>query len=302
MGMFRCGYRRRTLLITTVFTALVVCLPVTSLLGWGFQAHREVNGRAVDLLPAPLGDYFQRQRPWLVALSTDADQRRQFLPAEAPNHYIDLEYYDAPPLDSIPRERKAAEKKFGKDNLPKWGTLAWHILGVTRALKDAFEDGEWERAVVLAADLGHYLADAHMPLHTTINYNGKQTGNDGIHHLFETTMIHRHFDDYRPAGLELPIITDPAENVFAWLGESYGYIGALLTADSAGRTGLSEAQLATLTQGYSADPATIPDSYLDRLYEATGPLAWRQLDRSTARLAALWVWAWEQAGSPQPPD
>ncbi len=300
--MFRCGYRRRTLLITTAFTALVVALPVTALRGWGFQAHREVNGRAVDLLLGPLGDYFQRHRHWLVALSTDPDQRRQFLPAEAPNHYIDLEYYDAPPLDSIPRERKAAEEKFGRDNLPEWGTLPWHILGVTQALKEAFEGGEWERAVVLAADLGHYLADAHMPLHTTINHNGQQTGNDGIHHLFESTMIRRHFDDYRPAGLELPTITDPAENVFAWLEESYGHIGTLLAADSAGRAGLSEAQLATLTQGYSADPATIPDSYLDRLYEATGPLAWRQLDQSTYRLAALWLWAWEQAGRPQPPD
>ena len=128
MGMFRCGYRRRTLLITTVCTALVVCLPVTSLLGWGFQAHREVNGRAVDLLPAPLGDYFQRQRPWLVALSTDADQRRQFLPAEAPNHYIDLEYYDAPPLDSIPGSARRPKKSSGRITCPsgaRWHGISW---------------------------------------------------------------------------------------------------------------------------------------------------------------------------------
>ena len=300
--MFRCGYRRRPLLITTLFTVLAVCLPVTALQGWGFQAHREVNGRAVDLLPGPLGDYFRRQSHWLVALSNDPDQRREFLPAEGSNHYIDLEYYDAPPMAPIPHDRQAAEEKFGRDNLPKWGTLPWHMLGVTGALKEAFERGEWERALVLAADLGHYLADAHMPLHTTINYDGQQTGNDGIHHLFETIMINQHFDEYQPAGLELPTITDPGENVFAWLEESYGYIGILLAADSAGRSGLSEAELVTLTQGSSADPATIPASYLDQLYQDTGPLAWSQLDKSTSRLAALWLWAWEQAGRPQPPD
>ncbi len=294
--------RKRTLPYTTIIGGALVCLALVPLHGWGYQAHREVNGRAVDLLSGPLGEYFQQQRHWLVALSTDPDQRRQFLSTEGPNHYIDLEYYDAPPISVIPIHRQAAEEKFGREKLPEWGTLPWHLLGVTNALKEAFENGEWERSVVLAADLGHYVADGHMPLHTTVNYNGKETGNEGIHHLFESTMIRRHFSDYQPSGLEITPIENPGESVFAWMEESFGYIDQLLAADSAGRSGLTKAEVATLSQGYSADPVSIPDAYLDHLYEATGPLAWQQLDKAITRSAALWLWAWEQAGRPQPPE
>ena len=40
-----------------------------------------------------------------------------------------------------------------------------------------------------AADLGHYLADAHVPLHTTGNYNGQRTNQTGIHALWETHNV-----------------------------------------------------------------------------------------------------------------
>ena len=41
---------------------------------------------------------------------------------------------------------------------------------------------------MLRADLGHYLADAHVPLHTG-NYSSQRTNQTGIHALWETHNV-----------------------------------------------------------------------------------------------------------------
>ncbi|MCK4579150.1 MAG: hypothetical protein KAU50_10195 [Candidatus Marinimicrobia bacterium] len=281
--------------------AVLLVSPLGPLKSWGFQAHRDINGRAVDLLSGPLGDFFQAHRPWLVALSTDPDQRRNYTPDEGPRHYIDLEYYGVASFTALSFDNKVAEERFGRDKLKEWGYLPWHLLAVLNALKEAMAADEWERAIVLAADLGHYVGDAHMPLHTTSNYDGQDTGNKGVHHLFEGVMMDRYMAEYKPSGLALLEIDDPAAAIFGWLSDSYGLIDGLLAADTEARRGLSDDQIEVLKAGYSADQAAISEEYIQRLYAATGSMAWQQLALATVRLASLWQWAWEAAGQPQPP-
>ena len=40
----------------------------------------------------------------------------------------------------------------------------------------------------IAADLGHYIADAHVPLHACSNYNGQKTDQYGIHAFWESRI------------------------------------------------------------------------------------------------------------------
>lgn len=275
-------------------------LPAAPLWSWGADVHRLINGQAVDLTPGPLGAYLQQQRNWLVALSTDPDQRREYDMAEKPNHYIDFEYFGEPPYTTIPHDRREAEEKYGAENLLEWGLLPWRIITMTTALKGALETGEWERAVVLAANLGHYVADGHQPLHTTANYNGQLTGNDGVHYMFEIAMLDQHLDDLAPpTGHPAPIHDLPA-TVFGWLLESFHEVPVILKADSLARARLTEAEKEVVAQGFSVDPDSIPPAYLDELYARTGSLAQRRISQATARLAALWLWAWEEAGKPTP--
>ena len=58
---------------------------------------------------------------------------------------------------------------------------------------EALRAGDWTSAVTWAADLGHYTADSHQPLHCTKNYDGQNTGNDGVHFRFEVMMMDRFF-------------------------------------------------------------------------------------------------------------
>ncbi|WP_050977503.1 phospholipase C/P1 nuclease family protein [Nitritalea halalkaliphila] len=53
---------------------------------------------------------------------------------------------------------------------------------------EAFKGGDPKVILRLAADIGHYIGDAHVPLHTTKNYNGQYTNQYGIHGFWETRL------------------------------------------------------------------------------------------------------------------
>jgi hypothetical protein len=53
-------------------------------------------------------------------------------------------------------------------------------------LTRAFKEHDRERILRYSADLGHYIGDAHVPLHCTRNYNGQLSGQHGIHGFWES--------------------------------------------------------------------------------------------------------------------
>jgi len=69
------------------------------------------------------------------------------------------------------------------------GILPWAILKTADSLPSCFENNDMHKAMLLAADLGHYIGDSHMPLHITRNYNGQYTGQYGVHSRYESNMI-----------------------------------------------------------------------------------------------------------------
>ena len=52
----------------------------------------------------------------------------------------------------------------------------------------AFENMDANAILRLCAEMGHYIGDAHVPLHTTENYNGEMTNQVGIHAFWESRL------------------------------------------------------------------------------------------------------------------
>ena len=63
-------------------------------------------------------------------------------------------------------------------------------------LQKAFEAKNVDLILKYSADIGHYIGDAHVPLHTTENYNGQMTGQKGIHGLWESRLVEINAEDY----------------------------------------------------------------------------------------------------------
>ena len=144
-------------------------------------------------------------------------------PDEGPRHYIDLELYGYPSVHLVRDEPGLYDQTTGTTTLNE-GIAPWIICQTLDQLTDAMRGTNWVTVTRLAAALGHYAGDLHMPLHTTANYNGQQTGNDGIHHRWESKMP-AFKNLYRVMSTNAPVyIADPWAAVNSWMKESHQQI------------------------------------------------------------------------------
>lgn len=182
------------------FTLFTVCvylfLNTTKAYAWGFYGHKKINRLAIFLLPPEMITFYKTNIQYITESAVNPDKRRYISKDEAPRHYIDLDLYGKNPLDSLPRFWKNAVQKYTQDTLKAYGILPWHLQNMEYQLTQAFLQKDKKGILRLSSDLGHYIADAHVPLHTTSNYNGQKTGQQGIHGLWESRLPELFAEDY----------------------------------------------------------------------------------------------------------
>src|SRR5665648_529402 len=147
-----------------MFLIIVLC-------SWGNRGHQKINGSAPQFFPARLNNF----NGWSAKLSehgSDADDRKKDDRTEGVKHYIDIDAYkDFVEMHKITENKDAAFKLYGSKFILKNGTLPWVTDSTYHVLVQQFKSKEWTKAVLTAADLGHYVGDGHMPLHLTLNYD-----------------------------------------------------------------------------------------------------------------------------------
>lgn len=77
---------------------------------------------------------------------------------------------------------------FAIDHFSEYGILPYNLLRVQNQLTEAFRQQNVDRILRVSAEMGHYIGDAHVPLHTTENYNGQLTNQVGIHAFWESRL------------------------------------------------------------------------------------------------------------------
>ncbi|MCH5683614.1 zinc dependent phospholipase C family protein [Niabella sp. W65] len=171
------------------FTLSVFLVSVIVLVsGWGFLVHRTIAQLAIYELPKPMQSFFYTNKDSLVYGAPRPDVRRNQDESEGSRHYMDMEYFGDSAFSVVPRKFDDAVAKYSLDTLNKYGTLPYVVIAYMEKLTEAFRSQNADSIVFYAADLSHYIADAHVPLHTSINYDGQLTGQNGIHDLWETTV------------------------------------------------------------------------------------------------------------------
>jgi len=266
---------------------LLLAFPQSPAWGWGARTHEIINRRAVEILPEDARRAWTPFAAELAAHANDADRRKKDSREEPPRHFIDIDVYGESPFDNVPHDRQVLEEKRGKNAVQRGGVVPWAIGECYENLVESLKARDWETAVTWAADLGHYTADAHQPLHCTKNHDGQNTGNKGVHFRFEVMMMDRFFEESMlDHDSSLPAINrGPVELCFDWIPEAYSGIEAILIADRDGR---------------ALDPG-FEDRYYERLWEGTEDVAIRQTQSATTAFAALLHAAWTEAGTPEPP-
>jgi len=201
-------------------------------IGWGYIGHQIINYNTI-LSALPEMEFFDTWADSLKAHASDADNRKSWDPNEAPKHYIDIDYYpEFIANGTIPQDFDSLVALHGYTFVLDQGILPWAILNTADSLKTLFEMNDMHQAMLIAADLGHYIGDGHMPLHITRNYNGQYTNQNGVHSRYESTLIQNNQSQIVYDGDTLQYIDNLSDYVFNMLYDNYQYVDSVLYADS----------------------------------------------------------------------
>jgi FlgD Ig-like domain len=271
-----------------VFTLTITLMLPNLAQAYGFSVHRMVNRSATTHLPSG----FQGFAQWateLEELSTAADERKSSVPGESIKHYIDIDDYPEFFAGTLPQSYTAMVSQYGQSRVDGNGTVPWAIESSYQDLLGAFLNEDWTAAVAAAADLGHYVADTHSPMHLTVNYNGQLTGQNGIHSRHESQMTGQHLAELEPlpSPASTAIVNSLLPALFGWIDGLYPGVQLILDAD--------------LTAEAAAGGSTSGSTYYDRLWTEVGDETTVWVRDASIHLASLWYSAWVQAGSPPLP-
>lgn len=253
---------------------------------WGPAGHRLVNGWAIDTLPPEIRGFFEARRQLLIDHSSDPDEWMKKDRYERNRHYIYLDKYGLFPYLALPHSYRAAVDRYGKGRIGRDGTLPWQIGEYSLRLTNALKAGNWDEAALDAAFLGHYVADAHDPFHTTQNFDGQLSEQTGLEMRFaeRTVAQYTNFFVFHADGAAK--INDPTDYAFDAVLEANTWVDRVILADRLARDGLP---------GYN-------DDYLERFYRQIGQTAMQELNGAAHDAGSYWYTAWLNAGRPALPS
>jgi len=258
----------RRCLIAILLTVFVT-LPQGFAFAWGNEGHTYINQVAAQKIPATMPLFLRQATVEIAYLGPEPDRWRNptelsLKNAQEPDHFIDLERVAW--LDPLPQvryefyrklyEKRAATADHADDYLPEHVGLQPYItMEVYGRLKAAFREYRTlraahkptlavQRAIIFYAGwLGHYVADAAQPLHTTIQYNGwvgpnpnGYTTEHTIHGLFEATYVAANIkaNDFAPLMKAPTRLTDPFHDYLSYLNSSHELVENVYALEKSG--------------------------------------------------------------------
>jgi hypothetical protein len=267
--------------------------------GWGFYGHRMINYHAVFLLPPEMMLLYKPHIRFITDHAVDPDKRRYAVKNEGPRHYIDMDQYGSFPFDTLPRSWPLAVGKFSEDSLMAHGIVPWHIQVMLQRLTKAFRDMNEPGILKLSAEIGHYIADSHVPLHASSNHNGQFTGQRGIHGFWESRipelLAEKEWDFFAGRAQYLKRPLD-----FCWkkvIESSRAADSVLRIEKELDQRFPSDAKYAfedrngTMIKQYSTSYSKAYNDLLNGMVE-------RRLKESIHAVASFWYTAWVNAGQP----
>ncbi|MEM7161585.1 MAG: zinc dependent phospholipase C family protein [Bacteroidota bacterium] len=245
--------------------------------------------------------FYKKHVDFIAEHAVDPDKRRYSIKGEAPRHYIDIDHYAKEgenPFELVPENWFDAKEKYSEDTLLAYGVLPWHLNLMMHQLTEAFKNKDAKKILRLSTDMGHYLGDAHVPLHTTKNYNGQLTNQVGIHGFWESRIPELSADNYQYFVGKAEYIEKVDEFIWQIIQDSHWAVDSVLRferelteAFESDRKYSFENRGAQVIQVYSEDFSLAFEKKLNGMVE-------KRMLAAVKNLGSLWYTAWVNAGQP----
>jgi len=286
--------------ILFVFVGVVLCLTlnVKEANSWGFWAHKRINRLAVFTLPPEMIGFYKEHIEYITDHAVDPDKRRYALEGEDKRHYIDIDHYDVYPFKEMPHVWEEAVAKYSEDTLLEYGILPWNLEVQLKKLTRAFERKDVRQILKYSADIGHYIGDGHVPLHTTLNYNGQLTGQRGIHGFWESRCPELFAEDYDFFVGKAEYLKKPSKKIWQFVLESASHVKRVFALEKElterfpdDKKYTFDERGASTMRTYSVEFSRAFEQELDGMIEG-------RMRTAILNIGSFWFTAWVNAGQP----
>ena len=186
------------------------------------------------------------------------------------------------------------------DTMALHGVLPITINRYYQKLIRAFESQDIRECLQVAAELGHYIGDAHVPLHTTVNYNGQLTGQVGIHALWETHVpecLAEETFDWAIGGADF--LKDVPSRTWGIIRQSHEMVDSVLELERIVRHQFAEEEESCFRER-SGSMSILPCEEFLKAYESRmSHMVERQMRMSIKAISSYWWSAYVEAGQPE---
>lgn len=266
---------------------------------WGFYAHGKINYLAVFLLPPQMVGFYKKHIAYIQLHSTDPDKRRYAVKEEAPRHFIDINHYGEYPFSRLPKIYDSAVALYSADTIHAHGIVPWWVIIMKARLVKAFKEKNRSRILQLSAEIGHYIGDAHVPLHASKNHNGQYTNQHGIHGFWESRipeLLAEHEFDFWIG--EAQYISDPLSFIWKRVTESAMAADTVLQFEKRLSDRFPTDQKFSFEWRNGLIIRQYSSAYTRAYNDMMGGMVERRMRESIAAIACFWYTAWVDAGQP----
>jgi hypothetical protein len=286
-----------------VLATAALCGIWMGLCSWGFLVHRTVNQLAVYQLPPHLRIFFYQNIDSVVKNSVRPDLRRNEDSTEDAKHFIDLEAFGDSAAWKMPLLWKDAVQSFSKDSLLKYGYVPYHIMAMKDRLTNAFRLRNKDSILFYAADLAHYIGDAHVPLHTTINYDGQLTNQKGLHSLWESMIPEIELDQYDLSSThKAKYLKHPEQNTWNAIRNAHVLLSNVLAYEKEASRQFTDSTKYRTQLRRGKEVRTFTTAFADAYSKKLGRTINEQLIQSANLVADFWYTSWVDGGKPNVKD
>ncbi len=282
-----------------LYLNLILVVALIGLSSWGFLVHKTVNQIAIYNLPAPLQSFFYENREYMVENAPRPDNRKRFDKTEDTKHFINIEEFGPNAINDMPLDWELAVKKYTVDSLKKHGWGPYNIIMQLDKLTNAFKSQNKDSILYYAADLGHYIGDMHVPLHTTSNYDGQLTGQKGLHSLWESYIPELSLGQYDLYNKHTAVyLKNPAAAVWKDIRSAYALLPEIFAKEEALTHKFTQETKYKTQMRYGKEAKVYTKEFAKEYAIELGPTINKQLIASANMLTDFIYTAWVNAGKP----
>ena len=167
-----------------------------------------------------------------------------------------------------------------------------------KKLQKAFEQKNVDLILKHSADIGHYIGDAHVPLHTTENYNGQLTNQKGIHGLWESRLVEINDENYDYFVGSAEYISDMRRYVWDAVRASHLAVDSVLNIELQVTEDMGPDKKYSYERRGNTTVSVYSYEFSQEYHQRMNGMVERRLRAAINAVGSVWYTAWVDAGQP----